>query len=391
MAFLRIVLFLPLVASSLACSGAPQDGGSPSTPATESRPGSEAAEEPPAPNALATRLDKFFDEASKKDAFSGSVIVVDGGKTVLSKGYGFASRKTKEPNAPSTIFRIASMSKQFTAAAMLALVADGKVKLDDPVSKHLPEYPKENLEKDGVVVTIHHLLSHTSGLPDAQKTDYFKASVWKKPIDKKLWMESASSLPLLEKPGTRWVYSNYGYFLAAVILERVAGTSYEAFLRERILEPNGMNDTGTFLPADKKTRYAVAYAKDKTTGELETLMDDPAFGDPDVTWAFGSGQIYSTVEDMARWDRALAGHKLPEQDLLFKKNLQDYGYGFVLGERNGVPFAWHNGALKPLGFTSYIVRVPSKDRSVAYLANLDRAIVTESFELDVEKIATSTP
>ncbi len=360
-------------------------------PDTESPPEEAEAETPAPPNALAEKVDAFVEAAVKKGTFSGSVLVIDGGKTVLSKGYGFAARDKEEPNGPTTIFRIGSVSKQFTAAGILVLEADGKLRLDDPVSKYIPEYPKANLEKDGVPVTIHHLLSHTGGIPaKAMSTDYLKETIWRKPIDHAAWMASISAFPLDDVPGTRWVYSNYGYTLAAMILERVSGQSYEAFMRERIFAPLGMNDTGVVVPPDKHGRYAYGYTTSKSGGELGTIMVDPSFGDPNVTWALGSGQIYSTTEDMARWDRALAEKKVTKQELLFEEVLHDYGYGWVLGERSGVSYAWHNGALTPMGFTAMIVRVPSKVRAVIFLANLERKIVTDQFEIDLEKIAVTT-
>src|SRR5688572_16247687 len=231
----------------VAACGEGSETPAPANPQAEAPPGGEQeAVEPPAPNALATRLDAFFAELTKKDGVSGNVLVVDGGKTVLSKGYGFAARATETPPTPTTIFRIASMSKQFTASAMLALVAEGKVSLTDPIAKYFPEYPKENLEKDGTAVTIHHLLSHTSGVPNMRETDYFKSNVFKRPIEKQTLLGAGAKLPLVRKPGEKYEYSNSGFFLAALIIERVTNKSYEAFLKERFFDPFGMKDTGTF-------------------------------------------------------------------------------------------------------------------------------------------------
>lgn len=329
-------------------------------------------EEPPAPNALADAIDDMIGRAAKKDAFAGSVIVVDGGKQVLAKAYGNANRDAQKANALDTVFRVGSISKQFTATALLALVADGKVALTDPVSKHFPSYPKENLTKDGVEVTLHHLISHTSGLPDPRATSTFKAAVWRRAIAPSEQVGWAETLPLVATPGTSYAYLNYNFLLAALVVEKVSGQSYEAFLKSRFFGPLGMTDSGTVLAGSPLDRSAVGYYD--SDGELLAFTDDPSFVDTDVTLAFGSGQVFSTVGDLAKWDRALYGDKIlpaAQRDLLFKPNLDDYGYGWVIETKKGVTVEWHNGALSPLGFSSFMVRVPSKDRFVVYLSNID--------------------
>lgn len=332
-------------------------------------------EEPPAPNALADAIDDMIGRAAKKDAFAGSVIVVDGGKQVLAKAYGNANRDAQKANAVDTVFRVGSISKQFTATALLALVADGKVALTDPVSQHFPSYPKENLTKDGVEVTLHHLISHTSGLPDPRSNSAFKSAAWRRAIAPSEQVAWAQTLPLVATPGTAYAYLNYNFLLAALVVEKVSGQSYEGFLKSRFFGPLGMTDSGTVLagfPASLSDRSATGYYD--ADGELLAFTDDPSFKDTDVTLAFGSGQVFSTVGDLAKWDRALYGDKIlpaAQRDLLFKANLDDYGYGWVIETKKGVTVEWHNGALSPLGFSSFMVRVPSKDRFVVYLSNID--------------------
>ncbi len=343
---------------------------------------------PKTPNALADGIDALFTDAAAKDVFSGTVIVVDGGHQVLAKGYGLADRTTKRANTPDTILRIGSMSKQFAATAVLALVADGKLALTDPVSKFFPDYPAANLVMDGVAVTIHHLLSHTSGLPDPASTTAFKQAIWRRPIDPSEQVGFVQALPLVAKPGTTFAYLNFNFLVAALIVEKTAGVPYESFLKTRFFGPLGMKDTGTVLPAGDASRAALGYA-DLGSGMLTSFSQDPSFKDPDVTVAFGAGQVYSTIGDLALWDRALTGVAvLPaaQRDLLFTPNLASYGYGWVIEKKNNVSFEWHNGALSPVGFASYMIRVPSKDRFVAYLANRDIAGI-EPFETKVEALA----
>ena len=202
-------------------------------------------------------------------------------------------------------------------------------------------------------------------------------------------LASASQLPMKNEPGTKFEYSNWGYYLLGLVVERVSGMSYEAFVKERVLVPAGMNDTAVLLSSltsAQKARVPHGYAK--VDDEMTTLDSNRAFIDRDLVAAFGSGQILSTVDDLAKWDRALAAGKvLKNQNALFSPNLDDYGYGFVIEKRNGLTVEWHNGAISPLGFAALVVRVPEKDRFVAYLANVDWTIV-QPLEEKVLTIAT---
>ena len=379
-------LLLVALAALAGCSSNRPAAPAASQPAAPNEQQSDAeAPEAEAKNPLAEKADELFSGAAKEGTFAGSVVIVDGGKTILVKGYGDADRKNKKPNETATIFRIGSLTKQFTATAILALADDGKLSVTDPVSKFFPEYPKENLVKDGVEVTLHHLLSHTSGLPDGRKTEYFGANVWKKPIDVDALIGEAKLLPLVRKPGAKFEYLNYGYLLLGVVVERVSGQGYESFVRSRFFEPLGMKDTGTILPADKKEREATGYYKAKS-GSFQTIKSDPTFRDRDLSFAFGSGQIYATAGDLALWERALEDGKVKGQDLLFKANLDGYGYGWAIENAGGVEHFWHNGAISPLGFSSFFVRVPSKQRMIAYLSNLDIDI-TAHLEAKVAELA----
>lgn len=336
----------------------------------------DAGADAPLDNPLAIALDELFVGAAAKDQFAGAVVAVDGGKTVLTRAYGLADRTAKLPNTTDGIFRIASVSKQFTASAILALEEEGKLATTDPVSKFFPEYPKENLEMDGVVLTLHHLLSQTSGLADAQATPYFRANVWKHPIDPQKLLEAEMVLPLKRKPGQLFEYLNTNYFLLGLVIERVSGKPYETFLRERLWSKAGMSDTGTVLPKDKAARAAPGWAfGGKSFYSYETVAEFP---DSDATYVFGSGQVFATVADLAKWDRALVGDTVlsaQSRDKLFAPNLAGYGYGWVNEKRGTVPLVWHNGALSPAGYSALVVRERGKDRFVAYLANLDIDVV----------------
>jgi D-alanyl-D-alanine carboxypeptidase len=340
----------------------------------------------PAPQSqIARKVDALFESETKKGNFAGSVVVVDGGDTVFTKGYGEADREGSKDNTADTIFRIGSLTKQFTAAAILALASEGKLHVNDPLARFIPEYPKKNLVRDGVEVTLHHLLSHTSGLPDARETEYFKNNVWRRPIDSDRLLAQAKLRPLVRTPGTKFEYLNSGYLLLGVVIERVSKTSYDSFLRSRFFTPLGMRSTGTLLPADLRDRAAVGYYRAESGGLL-SMAREANFGDRDVTFAFGSGQIYSSAGDLARWEHALQSQKVQGENLLFTPNLEGYGYGWTIEDVNGVQRIWHNGALSPLGFSCLMVRVPSKKRMIAFLSNFDTDL-TEDIELKVADLA----
>jgi D-alanyl-D-alanine carboxypeptidase len=345
-------------------TSAPKESAAPSAPSSEP------------PNELALQADELFAKATKEGRFSGSIIVVDGGKIVLEKSYGLADRDATKANANDGIYRVGSLTKQFTATAILALAEEGKLSVDDAITKHVPELPPENF----VDVSLRHLLSHTSGIGDARSTTWFKAHAWFSTIDPKEYVAIGGALPMRRKPGAKFEYNNWGYYLLGLVVERVSGKTFAEFMAERFFDPLGMKDTGVLrsaLTAAQQARIPHGYEDSDEDGELDTLDDSRRFVDRDMTMAFGSGQILSTAADLAKWDRALAEKKvLPKlQDQLFTPVLDDYGFGWVVETRDGVPIQWHNGALSPLGFTSLIVRVPAKDRFVAYLANLDLPLV----------------
>src|SRR5262249_34337000 len=147
-------------------------------------------------SAFTQGAERIFAEAAEAGTFSGSVVIVDGPRRT-AKGFGLADRRSGRRNTPETIFRIASVSKQFTASGILTLVADGRVAVTDPVSKYFPEYPRTNLVKDGVEVTLHHLLSHTSGLPDPLKMDTFVNAMYRRPFDPLEYVRTCAALPLV--------------------------------------------------------------------------------------------------------------------------------------------------------------------------------------------------
>jgi D-alanyl-D-alanine carboxypeptidase len=307
---------------------------------------------------------------------------------VLEKAYGLADPKGIRVNETGSVYRIGSLSKQFTATAILKLAEQGKLAVTDPVSKYFPDYPAANLKMDGVVVTLHHLLSQTSGLPDPAGVPEISAQFWFNPIAPSTQVAAVSGKPLVFKPGSKHAYMNFNYLMLGLVVEKASGQSYEDYLKTNLWKPSGMQTTGTLLPATLASQASIGSST--KTGKLFVLANDPTFKDRDVTLVFGSGQVYSSTADLAKWDQALEGDTVlsaASRKLLFTPNLDDYGYGWVHEVQNGVAYDWHNGALSPLGFSSYMVRVPAKKRFVAYLSNFD-ATRTQSLKSRVEALTT---
>jgi CubicO group peptidase (beta-lactamase class C family) len=342
----------------------------------------------PKPNALATAVDSLFTQADTDKKFAGSIVVVDDGKVVLEKAYGLADPKGTRVNETSSVYRIGSISKQFTAAAILKLAEQGKLAITDPVSKYFPDYPPANLTMGGVEVTLHHLLSQTSGLPDPAAVPSVSAQFWFDPIAPTAQVAAVSAKPLLFKPGSKHAYLNFNYLMLGLVVEKASGQNYEDYLRANLWNPSGMQVTGTLLPAGLASQASIGSST--KTGKLYVLANVPSFKDRNLTLAFGAGQVYSTAADLAKWDRALDTDSVlsaASRKLLFTPNLDDYAYGWVHQVQSGVAYDWHNGALSPLGFSAYMVRVPAKKRFVAYLSNFDIER-TQSLEVEVETLVT---
>ncbi len=238
------------------------------------------------PKALAAEIDALVKENYQKGVYDGSVLVARDGQVILSQGYGFADREKKIPNTPQTKFRIASITKQFTAMAILLLQEQGKLNVEDGICNYITNCPE--IFKP---VKIRHLLSHSGGIPGATQYSW--------PGDQML----PKSATLYFPPGEQFVYQDVGYNLAGRIIETVSGQSYASFLKQNIFEPLGMSNTG--VDDMKQTDLAKGYSNAEGDIALQ-----PVWG------MFAEGAVYSTVEDMYRWDQALYTDKLLPQSSL---------------------------------------------------------------------------
>jgi CubicO group peptidase (beta-lactamase class C family) len=323
---------------------------------------------------LATGLAAAQDKAAVIDAvlskyaaigdFNGTALVAEQGKVIFKKGYGMANFEWNIPNAPNTKFRLGSLTKQFTAMLVLQQVADGKIKLDGKLSDYLPDYRKDTGER----VTIHHLLTHTSGIPSYTEVPEFRElRIHSVPVDQ--FVKKYCSGDLQFEPGSKFHYDNSGYFLLGAILEKVTGKPYEQLLQERIFAPLHMNDSGYDHGETIIERRAGAYQREIVGG-----MTNAAWIDMSVPYAAGS--LYSTVDDLYKWDQALYTDKLLPRELIermFTPYKDNYAYGwFVEPAKEGKPGYGgleiaHEGGIN--GFHTIIDRYPKEKVFIVLLDN----------------------
>ena len=237
---------------------------------------------------VAARADAYI----KTAGIQGSVLLATHGKVILAKGYGLANIELGVPNKPETKFRLASITKQFTAAAILQLQQRGKLRVTDAIAAYIPGTPTA-----WKAITIHQLLTHTSGIPSFTGGDTAQAHAWERPGARLAFIQRFRDRPLEFSPGERFHYSNAGYFLLGVIIEQVSGLKYEDFLRQHIFEPLQMSDTGYDWPATILTNRASGYSKGADGKVINADFID--MGEP-----FAAGSLYSTVLDLYKWDRA---------------------------------------------------------------------------------------
>jgi CubicO group peptidase (beta-lactamase class C family) len=289
--------------------------------------------------------------------FSGSVLVTRDGMPLFSKGCGLANAEHQVPNTPQTKFRLGSITKQFTAMAILVLQERGKLAVEDPIGMYLDDAPTT-----WEAVTIHHLLTHTSGVPSyTSDPEYVKKMA--QPETVKSMIARFKDKPLEFKPGEKFQYSNSGYFLLGAIIEKVSGQSYEAFLKEAIFDPLDMRDTGYDHPATVLAHRASGYTrKGDVLRNAEYL---------DMAQPYAAGSLYSTTLDLARWDRALSDGALISKESMirmFTPEKNDYAYGWSVTTRSGRKEIAHGGGIN--GFATDIVRYPDQKVCVVVLCNV---------------------
>lgn len=276
----------------------------------------------------------------EKMGYSGSVLVAIDGKPAISRGYGFSDREQKIRNSPKTVHDIGSITKQFTAAAIMKLEMRGKLSTNDKITKYFNNVPADKAD-----ITIHHLLRHASGLREGIGRDYDK-------ITEAEFIEKALASPLRAPVGTKFGYSNIGYSLLALIVEKVSGQSYEQYLYENLWKPAGMEMTGYSRPKFDPKVIAVGYKNNERWGKA---TEKEWAGDAPYWHLKGNGGILSTTEDLLKWDRALMADKILSKEAKRKyyfpvlradeRGKSHYGYGWdVTKTPRNTTRIWHNGS-----------------------------------------------
>ena len=344
--FLKLVLAVLLTSCStpLTVNPTPQSS-------TTSVPAAQIASIP------ASEIDTYLNTLVRLGSFSGSVLIARNGEVLLSKGYGFADHEQKILNTPQTKFRLGSITKQFTAMAIIILEAQDKLDVQNPICNYLSECP----EAWGAI-TIHHLLTHTSGIPNFTDFPEYKSTM-ATPSPPEQTINRFKDKPLDFRPGERWSYSNSGYILLGHIIERVSSQSYEDFLQEHIFTPLDMMNTG------------YDHNQDNLATGYKSIFNKADFVDMSIPYPAGS--LYSTVEDLYRWDQALYTKQLLQQDYVDQvfaahvaiPNLDGmaYGYGWMVGLEDGRQIITHGGGIE--GFVTNIARYPQDKTVIIILSN----------------------
>ena len=305
----------------------------------------------PSDQHIISQADAYLSKLTKAKLFSGSVLLERNGKVLVRKGYGKADREKHLVNTAQTKFRIGSLTKQFTAMAILILQARGKLNVQDRICTYFSRCPAAWQK-----ITLHHLLTHTSGIPDFISFPDFKITM-RSPSSPTQTIARFKDKPLDFQPGEKFSYSNSGYVVLGAIIEQTSGKKYETFLQENIFVPLQMVNSGY---DHNNGDLAIGY-------QNQTNLAD--FIDMSIPYA--AGGLYSTVEDLYRWDRALY------TDKLISKSLRDkmftafggfgYGYGWGIGKEGDRPMASHAGGIN--GFSSSITRYPNDKIVIIVLSN----------------------
>ncbi|MCI0392650.1 MAG: beta-lactamase family protein [Acidobacteria bacterium] len=313
---------------------------------------------------VAVAINEVLEKTFKPNEPGAAVIVVKDGKVVLRKGYGLANVELGVPIEPDMVFRIGSVTKQFTAVSILMLMEQGKLSLTDEITRFLPDYPTQ-----GHKITIEHLLIHTSGIKSYTSLPEWRPQ-WRKDVTLKEMIDVFKDKPMEFTPGERWNYNNSAYVLLGAIIEKSSGQSYADFVEKNIFAPLGMkrsfyDNTSRIIP-----RRASGYTKGKD-GYLNCDYLS-------MTWPHAAGALVSTVDDLALWDAALYTGKVVKQDSLKRAwapyPIKDgrstkYGYGWAISSVEGHRSIEHGGGIN--GFTCTSVRLPDDRVYVAVLTNRD--------------------
>lgn len=316
---------------------------------------------------IEAQLDRIASNYYKADQAGATVIVTKDGKTLLRKGYGLSNVENKVTMQADHIMRLGSITKQFTAVGILMLIDEGKIALNDPLTKFMPDYPET-----GKKVTIEHLLTHTSGIPSyTNKPNFFETAT--KDLSVTQMVDTFKNDALDFEPGTSWNYNNSGYFLLGAVIEKVSGMSYAKFVEQRIFIPLGMKNSAYEAYERAAHPHAVGYSFNLGKFEHSHKIS--------MTQPYAAGALVSTVDDLAKWNTAISTGKLLKAEswkrAFTSYKLKDgkdtsYAYGWGIGQLQEQPMISHGGGIP--GFSTFALQLPTQKVYVAVLTNSDSGL-----------------
>ena len=338
------------------------------------------------------QIDTYLDAHAQTGRFSGSVLITQGEGAVITRSVDLANREHQVANTSTTKFRIGSVTKQFTAVAILQLQAQGLIDIQAPISTYLPDYPNGNR------ITLHHLLTHTAGIPEYLDPKAFPdlAEWMRLPSSLDQLVDRFKDLPLEFEPGEKFKYSNSGYVLLTQVIEKVTEQPYADYLQSNIFEPLGMQNTGYEIPQTVVPNLAQGYL---FIGKETYLQASPL----DMSIPQGAGGLYSTVEDLATWNQWLYGDENPavlseaDRAMLMTPGIQIepeespdtfYGYGLVMDTHLDRQRVHHSGGIS--GFASTLAYYPDEALTIVVLSNFETALPSRIAE-DLAAIAFGEP
>ena len=324
---------------------------------------------------------------SKNGKFNGSVLVAQKGAVIYQGGYGFRNAEVKVQHEANSVFQIGSITKQITAAVIMQLQDEGKLSVQDKLSKYFSGFT------NGDSITIENLLTHTSGIYNYTNDEKLMKGDVTKHFSQKQMLDIIRAYKPDFEPGTKWSYSNSAYSILGYIIEKVTLKPYERVVRERIFTPLNMTSSGFdfthLLSPNKSIGYFSLSGKEPSKAPIV-----------DSTLAYAAGAVYSTVSDLARWERAVTEGKLLKREswkAVFTPYKNNYGYGWLVDTAFGRPFTSHSGGIH--GFSSHLIRFPQDEVAVIMIDNtssphlakisktLAAIVLGEPFDMPVDRIA----
>lgn len=327
---------------------------------------------------IVEELDAYLNACIRAFQFSGAIIVAHDGKPIYSQACGFANLEHRVPNTTSTKFRLGSVTKQFTAMAIMILQERRKLKVSESISKYI-----ENAPPHWDNVSVHHLLTHTSGMPEYTRCpDYVGRAKSKTTAADLMAIFRDGDLEFV--PGTKFAYTNAGYVLLGVIIEALSGMPYGEFLQKNIFQPLGMKDSGVDENERILPHRASGYVGTEDGLENATYRH--------MSWPYAAGALYSTAKDLLLWERALLNETLISRastEAMFTPELDGFAYGWVVGEFAGRKTIGHAGGT--VGFSANIDRIPADRYCSIVLCNVDQVAPVCQMADELRAIVFSEP